>query len=64
MHKARHHSACAVIGGFVFVTEDLDSVEIYEEDLGRWRRFWCIKPSNVGLVGPAIDNWLMGGAVV
>jgi hypothetical protein len=64
MHKARHHSACAVIGGCVFVTEDLDSVEIYEEDLGRWRRLWCIKPSDVGLVGPAMDNWLMGGAVV
>jgi hypothetical protein len=58
MHEAHHNSACAVIGGCVIVTDGFYSVEIYEEDLGRWRRLRCIRPWD------ELSRRVMGGAVV
>jgi hypothetical protein len=51
MHDARVGFACAAVGGCVVVAggDGLgDTVEVYEEALGRWRRLSCSLPHDVG----------------
>jgi hypothetical protein len=52
MLDARHAFACAAIGGCVIVAggENLTTVEVYEEALGRWRRLPCSLPNATELV--------------
>jgi len=46
MHEPRCGFACAAIGGCVIVAggEGSTTVEVYEEELGRWRRLPCSLP--------------------
>jgi hypothetical protein len=50
MHRARRHFVCASIGGCAVVAGgDLsNTVEVYEEGLGRWRRLPCNLPDSAG----------------
>jgi hypothetical protein len=64
MHGARLGFACAAVGGCVIVAGGVISgseltgpVEVYEEALGRWRRFPCSLPDDAGVL------W-MGSALV
>jgi hypothetical protein len=51
MHEARKGFACAAIGGCVIIAGGVGSntVEVYEEALGRWRRLPCSLPHDGGL---------------
>jgi len=59
MHEPRQSFACAAIGGCVIVAGGIGSVtaEVYEEELGRWRRLPCNLPYDSELF------W-MGSAVI
>jgi hypothetical protein len=62
MHQARHGFACTAVGGCVIVAggkiaisdDGLQSVEVYEEALGRWRRLPCSLPHDGGV------GWIRG----
>ena len=65
MHEARHGFACAAVGGCVIIAGGistgnsghdaaLQSVDVYEEALGRWRRLPCSLPHHGGV------GWIRG----
>jgi len=53
MHEPRRRFACAAVGGCVIVAGGVGSktAEVYEEELGRWRRLPCSLPHDIGWMG-------------
>ena len=62
MHEARCRFVCVAIGGCVIVAGAASSqtVEVYAEAVGRWRRLPCDFPYagvRYGIIGAGYDGW-------